>query len=148
MADAKVCTKCGEMQPLTAYAPDSRTRDGRQARCHACQAKAQAERQARLRAEREAAEAAGELERVAPAAAMPALPGRAACRDADPELFFPTSRGADLRAEVREAKAVCARCPVRVACAAWALEHQEHGVWGGLDEDDRRTMTSRARHAA
>jgi WhiB family redox-sensing transcriptional regulator len=147
MADAKVCTKCGEMQPLTAYAPDSRTRDGRQSRCHACQAKAQAERQARLRAARRADEASDELRRVAPAAAMPALPGRAACRDADPELFFPTSRGADLRAEVREAKAVCARCPVRAACAAWALEHREHGVWGGLDEGDREAV-SRRQHAA
>ena len=37
------------------------------------------------------------------------------------------------------AKAVCARCPVRMPCALYALAtHQPHGVWGGLNEEDRR----------
>ena len=40
----------------------------------------------------------------------------------------------------REAKAklVCAICPVRTECAAWALDKQaEYGVWGGLGEEER-----------
>jgi hypothetical protein len=32
----KTCTLCGENQPLTAYPPDRRERDGRAARCRDC----------------------------------------------------------------------------------------------------------------
>jgi WhiB family redox-sensing transcriptional regulator len=45
------------------------------------------------------------------------------------------------------AKAVCGRCPVRDACRDWALRtHQDHGVWGGLDEVERRALRRRARN--
>jgi WhiB family redox-sensing transcriptional regulator len=56
---------------------------------------------------------------------------RGACREADPELFY-AHRCAD------EAKAVCAGCPVRQECLAYALALPEkEGVWGGLDANDR-----------
>ena len=45
--------------------------------------------------------------------------GRAACRDVDPELFFPASHDYTAPANVRaliEAGAVCGRCPVRREC--------------------------------
>lgn len=50
---------------------------------------------------------------------------RAACRDVDPELFYPVGDvwegvGNERRAE--QAKAVCAVCPVRALCLADALE--------------------------
>jgi len=39
------------------------------------------------------------------------------------------------------AKAVCAQCPVRSECLEWALETaQPHGVWGGLDEQEREHL--------
>ena len=43
---------------------------------------------------------------------------RAACRSGvDPDLFFPVAEsGAARNAQVRAAKAVCARCPVRSDC--------------------------------
>jgi WhiB family redox-sensing transcriptional regulator len=65
---------------------------------------------------------------------------RAACRDADPELFFPEgSRGPALESAAR-AKQVCAACPVRARCLDWALTHgAHHGVWGGRTEDERRS---------
>ena len=55
--------------------------------------------------------------------------------------FFP-ARGES----VRDAKAVCARCPVREECLDFALRLKvAHGVWGGLSERERRTLR-RDRH--
>ena len=63
----------------------------------------------------------------------------AACRDADPEIFFPVSSVGPGRGEVARAKAICARCPVRRQCLQFALAtRQAHGVWGGTTEEERR----------
>lgn len=76
----------------------------------------------------------------------------AACRGHDPELFFPIGLTGPARAQLEEAKAVCAGCPVRGRCLDWAvLTGVDHGVWGGLSEDERRALKRRARrqyHAA
>jgi WhiB family redox-sensing transcriptional regulator len=76
----------------------------------------------------------------------------AACRAEAPDLFFPIGSMGPALLQIKRAKAVCHRCPVRDACLVWALEHAiTDGVWGGLDEDERRTMrrrASRRRHAA
>ena len=65
-------------------------------------------------------------------------PYSASCRSADPELFFPVSSSGLSVAQVAEAKAVCAGCPVRRECLAFALRtHQTDGVWGGLSERER-----------
>jgi len=46
--------------------------------------------------------------------------------------------------QIAEAKKVCDRCEVRQECLQWALEAgQDHGVWGGLSEDERRSMKRR-----
>ena len=47
---------------------------------------------------------------------------RAACRSADPELFFPVSAAGPSRAETAAAKAVCAACDVRRECLAFACD--------------------------
>ncbi|MCM3849573.1 WhiB family transcriptional regulator [Pseudonocardia sp. DR1-2] len=63
---------------------------------------------------------------------------RAACRDVDPDLFFPTAvTGATLVAAERRALAVCRVCPVLEACRIWAVAQQPHGIAGGLTEDER-----------
>lgn len=60
----------------------------------------------------------------------------AACRGADPELFFP-SRGDP----TREAKAICWSCRVREECLEYALANGEkHGLWGGMSERQRRSV--------
>jgi WhiB family transcriptional regulator, redox-sensing transcriptional regulator len=65
---------------------------------------------------------------------------RAACRDENPELFFPVGTSGPAVAQIGRAKVVCARCLVRVDCLDWALStRQSVGVWGGLAEDERRT---------
>lgn len=68
----------------------------------------------------------------------------AACRGEDPALFFAPSYFEKRREkEAREAlaKAVCARCPVRMECLDHALVTREtHGVWGGFNEMERRRL--------
>ncbi len=52
---------------------------------------------------------------------------QAACRTADPEVFFPQTP-----AGVQYAKSLCQGCPIRVECLAGAVGRQEPwGVWGG-----------------
>jgi WhiB family redox-sensing transcriptional regulator len=73
---------------------------------------------------------------------------RAACLDEDPELFFPIGTTGPALAQIEEAKAVCARCPVLAECRTWAMENPRlagFGVFGGLSEDDRRAVARRLR---
>src|SRR5262245_25062157 len=73
---------------------------------------------------------------------------RAACLDEDPELFFPIGNTGPALLQIEEAKAVCRRCEVREQCLTWALEAgQDHGVWGGLSEDERRALKRRTARA-
>ena len=68
----------------------------------------------------------------------------AACLTEDPELFFPVGNTGPALLQIEEAKKVCARCTVRDKCLHWALETgQDHGVWGGMSEDERRAMKRR-----
>lgn len=69
---------------------------------------------------------------------------RAACLTEDPELFFSVGNTGPAIMQIAEAKKVCARCEVRTECLQWALDAgQDHGVWGGLSEDERRAMKRR-----
>jgi WhiB family redox-sensing transcriptional regulator len=69
---------------------------------------------------------------------------RSACLDEDPELFFPIGNTGPAILQIEEAKQVCRRCEVREQCLAWALEAgQDHGVWGGMSEDERRALKRR-----
>lgn len=66
-----------------------------------------------------------------------------ACRDSDPDLFFPIASSGPALQQVAEAKAVCARCPVRIDCLSYALDTGQHaGVWGGASAEDRREIRS------
>nr|WP_183787199.1 WhiB family transcriptional regulator [Prauserella sediminis] len=67
---------------------------------------------------------------------------RAACRNEDPDLFFPDgTKDAMSKWQLATAKSVCARCPVANECLADAITHPKHwGVFGGLDADERRAM--------
>lgn len=58
----------------------------------------------------------------------------AACRDEDPELFFPVGNSQVTRRKEAQAAAVCARCPVRDACQD-AGATQSHGIWNGRNRE-------------
>lgn len=74
---------------------------------------------------------------------------RAACRDTDPELFFPISEIGPGARQAARAKAVCAGCPVRQRCLDFALDNGlDHGVFGGTTERERRELIRRSHTAA
>jgi WhiB family redox-sensing transcriptional regulator len=63
---------------------------------------------------------------------------RGACRDEDPDLFFPSTRSGPAR--FAEARKVCNRCTVQVECLASALrvpESQDFGVSAGTTPSQR-----------
>lgn len=77
----------------------------------------------------------------------------ARCVDTDPALFDTVTRsGVTARLgsvntsagrmprykQIALAKAICADCPVRASCLAFALEHDlQENIWGGLLPDER-----------
>jgi WhiB family redox-sensing transcriptional regulator len=65
----------------------------------------------------------------------------AACRSANPDLFFPAGTSGNAIEEIDAAKAVCQTCKVQHKCLQFALEtNQEAGIWGGTTEDERRRL--------
>jgi WhiB family transcriptional regulator, redox-sensing transcriptional regulator len=62
----------------------------------------------------------------------------AACRSADPDLFFPISDSGPALEQAAKAQAICATCRVRSECLAFALRtEQVYGIWGGTSERER-----------
>ena len=72
----------------------------------------------------------------------------AACAAVDTSIFFPTGLTGKALRDAGAAKAMCASCPVQGPCLEFALRTlQDYGVWGGKDEEERRSIR-RARRAA
>jgi WhiB family transcriptional regulator, redox-sensing transcriptional regulator len=80
-----------------------------------------------------------------PAFGLPDWRDDAACRDADPEVFFPDGDTRSVRAQVKMAKLICRGCPVSATCLSWALASGPAGIWGGLTEDERHRLRRRGR---
>jgi WhiB family transcriptional regulator, redox-sensing transcriptional regulator len=72
---------------------------------------------------------------------------KAACRGPQASVFFPPShfeRKDEKAHREAEAKAICATCTVRRECLEYALRIREpHGIWGGLNEAERRVLLAR-----
>lgn len=61
-----------------------------------------------------------------------------ACAGAELTLFYPEP---DDRLTIRTAKAICDSCDVQDRCRRHAMDAREPaGVWGGLDERERRRI--------
>jgi WhiB family redox-sensing transcriptional regulator len=71
----------------------------------------------------------------------------AACRGPESELFYPPAYAEtrmDRDSREAQAKAICNGCPVQAPCLELALRIREpHGIWGGLNESERRTVLER-----
>jgi WhiB family transcriptional regulator, redox-sensing transcriptional regulator len=66
---------------------------------------------------------------------------QAACRDTDPDLFFPVGTTGPALDQIATARAVCDACPVQEPCLEFALmTNQDSGIWGGTSEDERRKL--------
>jgi WhiB family transcriptional regulator, redox-sensing transcriptional regulator len=82
-------------------------------------------------------------ERATVASSKPNWRSRAACRGADPELFFPEGAAGPAQESVALAKRICSECEVRAHCLDWAVRHcAAFGVWGGRTEQERRAHRS------
>jgi WhiB family redox-sensing transcriptional regulator len=69
---------------------------------------------------------------------------RAACRGPQSVVFFPPAtferKDEKLEREAR-AKDICRTCPVKEPCLDYAVRIKEpHGIWGGLNEAERRNL--------
>jgi WhiB family redox-sensing transcriptional regulator len=61
-----------------------------------------------------------------------------------PEAFFPYGYGREYRGEIEEARALCAACPVREMCLAWAVARPElDGIWAATTPPERRRLRTR-----
>ena len=72
-----------------------------------------------------------------------------ACRsDGSASDFYPpmhSERKHERLARERRAKSVCATCPVQVQCLDHAIAADErYGIWGGLNQDERRLLRASA----
>lgn len=76
----------------------------------------------------------------------------ARCRTEDPELFFPVGNTGPAVDQIEQAKTICRECKVVNHCLEYAIkENQDNGVWGGLSEDERKSLKrkyARARRSA
>jgi WhiB family transcriptional regulator, redox-sensing transcriptional regulator len=91
----------------------------------------------------------------APAADAAAEAGRgwldlAACKDSDPELFFP-QRGEQAKGQA--AKQVCAACQVQQQCRELAVRaassrDEDHGIFGGTTPHQRTRLRGNPAHGA
>ncbi len=69
---------------------------------------------------------------------------RAACLRLDTDLFFPRDETEWDEQQVEDAKAVCRTCAVQSVCLEFALAtRQKLGIWGGLTDDERRSLRRR-----
>jgi|GEM_PF-325345 len=71
---------------------------------------------------------------------------RSACDSSTQGVFFipgAFERKAEKIAREKIAKSICQSCPVMRECLSYALEKKvKHGVWGGLNEKERRRLGS------
>jgi WhiB family redox-sensing transcriptional regulator len=68
----------------------------------------------------------------------------AACRNSEGALFYPADsaeRKEDRLEREMVAKRICSSCGVREECLEAALaRHESYGIWGGLNEFERRGL--------
>lgn len=66
----------------------------------------------------------------------PFMDGTELCAQADPDTWFPEKGGS-----ARQAKQICASCPLRQPCLEYALANGEQfGIWGGSSLREREAM--------
>ena len=73
---------------------------------------------------------------------------KAACRGPQSDLFFPPThfeKKSEKEVRERQAKSICGTCSVKKACLQYSVQIREpHGVWGGLNEAERRQIMAKA----
>lgn len=71
---------------------------------------------------------------------------QAACVGQDPETWHPVGTSGPAVQQEQVAKQVCDGCSVARACLAWSLlMGLEHGIYGGLNAEERRSVKQQLR---
>ena len=69
---------------------------------------------------------------------------RSACRGPQSAIFFPPAafeRKADKIQREAQAKEICRTWPVKRPCLDYAVSiREQHGIWGGLNEAERKNL--------
>ena len=73
------------------------------------------------------------------------------CASVGGDFWFPERAAGDgpIRAinaqseEVKIAISVCNGCAHKIECRQWGIEHENHGIWGGLTDNERRPIRRR-----
>ncbi|HXW34774.1 MAG TPA: WhiB family transcriptional regulator [Acidimicrobiales bacterium] len=72
---------------------------------------------------------------------------RAACKGPQASAFFPPThaeRKDEKAGREQRAKAICSTCVVKRECLDYAIRIREpHGIWGGLNEVERKQLLER-----
>tara|TARA_R110000772_G_scaffold168377_1_gene280160 strand:- start:469 stop:732 length:264 start_codon:yes stop_codon:yes gene_type:complete len=76
------------------------------------------------------------------AKAIHAAPSIPPCQTTDHDLWF-IEPGYQASVSFRDARKLCAICPVQKECLEYAVIAEEaHGLWGGLSPKERRKLTN------
>lgn len=70
----------------------------------------------------------------------PSVDGTQPCASEDPELFFPGTSSRQNYFAIDRARALCASCPFRRDCLAYALTHTVDGIWAGTTASERAAL--------
>jgi WhiB family transcriptional regulator, redox-sensing transcriptional regulator len=74
---------------------------------------------------------------------------RAACKGQPDAVFFPDDKDDGEQPDYTTARHICAGCPVRVQCLAYALElNIGHGMFAGLTPTERANVRRQRRGKA
>jgi hypothetical protein len=72
------------------------------------------------------------------------------CASVGGNFWFPEKNGDETGVlfnaqsqEARLAKSICNSCVHKSECRQWGLEHETHGIWGGLGDPERRQIRKR-----
>jgi WhiB family redox-sensing transcriptional regulator len=69
-----------------------------------------------------------------------------ACATVGGDFWFPKNETAGSNTtEVAIAKSICRRCPHQAECAEWGIQKEDFGIWGGLNEGQRRLVRRKRR---
>jgi hypothetical protein len=60
------------------------------------------------------------------------------CAEVGGEWWFPDKE--DNYVDSRYAKSICRQCQHQTECAEWGIYNEQHGIWGGLVDKQRREI--------
>ena len=69
-----------------------------------------------------------------------------ACATVGGDFWFPEKvAGGSNSTEMVMAKSICRRCPHQAECLEWGIQNEQHGIWGGVAEGERRLIRRKRR---